>query len=150
MAQFQVDVIRGGGVRDGYIEVRPSGISKGVFLEHALQLLQSINDNVDFIMAIGDDTTDESMFEEINRLESFQSINAFGITVGKKPSAAHSYVDDPAAVLDLLVSLTKSVQRDKRFFSSIDLPSRHVSLDFIRILSDFVLSQRKYNIFCCR
>ena len=125
MMPYQVDIIRGGGVSDGYIEVRPSGVSKGLFLEHILVSLQSINDQLDFVMAVGDDATDEPMFEQLCRLEASDSISAWGITVGKKPSLAQSYVDDPNSVLDLLLNLVKLSQRD-RAFSSVDLSESSV------------------------
>lgn len=126
MAPDEVEILRGGGVSDGYIEVRPSGVSKGLFLEHALTSLKSIYDNVDFLLAIGDDASDEPMFEQILRLENQDSLSAFGITVGKKPSMAQSYVDDPGAVMDLLLMLIKTASRDKKYFSSVDL-SNHAS-----------------------
>ena len=124
MMPYQVDIIRGGGISDGYIEVRPSGVSKGLFLEHILVSLQSINDHADFVLAVGDDATDEPMFEQLCRLDATDSISSWGITVGKKPSLAQSYVDDPNAVLDLLLNLVKMSQRDKRFFSSVDLSEK--------------------------
>jgi trehalose 6-phosphate synthase/phosphatase len=124
----EVEVLRGGGVSDGYIEVRPTGMSKGLFLEHALGVLKGLNKNVDFVLAIGDDSSDEPMFEQISALgasglggrpeEAGPAL--FGLTVGKKPSAAGSYLDDPSAVLDLLNSLTKVMQR--AFFSTVNLP----------------------------
>jgi len=119
LANQDVEVLRGGGVSDGYIEVRPTGMSKGLFLEHAMSMLKGLNKNVDFLMAIGDDSSDEPMFEQINLLENIDDLSAFGITVGKKPSAAGSYLDDPTAVLDLLNSMTKVTQR--AFFSNSNL-----------------------------
>jgi trehalose-6-phosphatase len=52
-----VQVIRGGGVSDGYIEIRPAGVSKGLFLEHIVNHLKSLKNDCDFILAIGDDAT---------------------------------------------------------------------------------------------
>jgi len=49
---------------------------------------------------------------------------AFAVTVGKKPTAAAAYIDDPAAVLELLHSLSKYSEKDKRYFSAMDLPSQ--------------------------
>jgi trehalose 6-phosphate synthase/phosphatase len=126
---FAVEVIRGGSVSDGYIEVRPRGVSKGLFLKHALESLKVLargqDDKVEFVLAVGDDASDEPMFEQINSLlGSGSNIQAFGVTVGKKPTAAMSYVDDSAAVLELLNTLTKSSQRDKRYFSSVDLAAK--------------------------
>jgi trehalose 6-phosphate synthase/phosphatase len=123
MSHYAVEVIRGGGVSDGYIEVRPSGVSKGCFFEHALSGLRSVNDDVDFIMTIGDDSSDEPMFEQVSRLSNVEGLSTFSITVGKKPSSAASYIDDPSGVMELLSVLVKTGQRDKKYFSSIDLSS---------------------------
>ena len=56
--------------------------------------MKSKNLNADFLLAIGDDISDEPMFEQIARNFSCK-IMAHSVTVGKKPSAAQSYVDDP-------------------------------------------------------
>ena len=120
----EVEVIRGGGVADGYIEVRPAGVSKGLFLEHALASLKDLNRAATFVLAIGDDSSDEPMFEQIQRLQNSEGIEAFGITVGKKHSAAGSYVDDPTEVMALLGTLSRLSVGDNKFFSSVDLPSQ--------------------------
>eukprot|EP00981_Chlorochromonas_danica_P005361 scaffold1084_cov250-Ochromonas_danica.AAC.12 len=135
---YPVEVIRGGGVSDGYIEVRPTGASKGNFMDHALQIMKSSGIEADFILAVGDDNSDEPMFERIESiLHENPHLSAFSVTVGKKPTAAKAYVDDPAAVMELLTTLSKTAQRDKRYFSSMDLPSmspsgsgKHLSLNF--------------------
>ncbi len=113
LTPYPVEVIRGGGVSDGYIEVRPAGASKGIifynkilflllsgwmrvlrlseylgyddplhfifnfifyfyrisslftglFLEHCLSTMRSLGQDADFVMAIGDDSSDEPMFQ---------------------------------------------------------------------------------------
>lgn len=120
----EVEVIRGGGVSDGYIEVRPTGVSKGRFLEHLMLMLKDLGKSSDFVLTIGDDSSDEPMFEQVARVtENEPEVSAFSITVGKKPSAAQSYLDEPQDVFDLLNTLSRSAQRENRYFSSIDLPS---------------------------
>jgi len=118
-----VDVIRGGGVADGYIEVRPAGVSKGLFLQHAIATLKSLNRDVDFVLAVGDDVSDEPMFEQITRIKetSPEIISSYGVTVGKKPTAAEAYVDDPKSVIEMLLTLIKTSQRENRYFSTVDL-----------------------------
>lgn len=123
----EVEVIRGGGVADGYIEVRPAGVTKGLFLEHAMATLKNLSKSATFVLAIGDDSSDEPMFEQLQRLTGDVRVDAFGVTVGKKPSAAGSYVDDPAAVMELLNTLSRSSERDSRCYSSADLPSQVAS-----------------------
>lgn len=51
------------------------------------------------------------------------NIKYFTATVGKKPSEAESFLNDVDEVAELLKSLTKISTREKRFFSSVDLPS---------------------------
>ena len=125
LASHQVDVIRGGGVADGYIEVRPAGVSKGLFLQHVVATLKAQNRSVDFVLAVGDDVSDEPMFEQIERMSADSSISAscFGVTVGKKPTSAGSYIDDPKEVTEMMTTLIKTSQRENRYFSSVDLPS---------------------------
>lgn len=138
LAPYGVEVMRGGGVSDGYIEVRPKGVSKGLFLEHVLALMKNSNNEADFVLAIGDDISDEPMFERIARMQEqqqsphFHNASAhsscltasFGVTVGKKPTAANAYLDDPSAVIELLGTLSKSSMRAKKYFSALDLPSQ--------------------------
>jgi trehalose 6-phosphate synthase/phosphatase len=131
MSGYLVEVLRGGGVSDGYIEARPAGVSKGLFIQHILALLKSMDREVDFILGIGDDSSDEPMYEQINRVGEAsngitQEVSTFSVTVGKKPSLANSYVDDPNAVMELLSTLNKATTRlqdQKKYFSTIDLQS---------------------------
>jgi trehalose-phosphatase len=128
LAPYPVEVIRGGGVSDGYIEVRPTGANKGLFLEHCVSTMRSIGQEADFVLAVGDDSSDEPMFqaigEHLRELRDQSVVSAYGVTVGKKPTAASAYIDDPAAVLELLVSLSKCSNKEKKFFSALDLPSQ--------------------------
>jgi hypothetical protein len=107
-----VEVSRGGGVSDGYIEARPKGVSKGLFANHAIAIMKDKDETPDFIMAVGDDISDEPMFEHLNNITDIPSSSVFSVTVGKKPSHAHSYVNDPAALMDILSTLVKLSKRD--------------------------------------
>lgn len=51
------------------------------------------------------------------------NIETFTCTVGKKPTAAASYLNDVAEVHELLEALNKISTRDHRFYSSVDLRS---------------------------
>ena len=62
---------------------------------------------VDFLMAMGDDASDEHMYKacysHFSEMESDRSIqNFFTITVGKKPSHANLYLEDASEVEELL------------------------------------------------
>eukprot|EP01035_Chromulina_nebulosa_P020435 gene20435-26517_t len=130
LTSYPVEIIRGGGAADGYIEVRLAGLSKGHFLVHALEILKSKNIKCDFILAVGDDSSDEPMFEEISKLRNIEGLSAFSVTVGKKPTSAFSYVDDINSVTELINTLSKvnsntTFQMDKKYLSTVDLKSHH-------------------------
>ncbi|CAA6670281.1 unnamed protein product [Spirodela intermedia] len=57
----------------------------------------------DFILCVGDDRSDEDMFEKIS-----SSSGVFACTVGRKPSKAKYYLDDPADVVRMLQGLATS------------------------------------------
>mmetsp|Transcript_55080 Transcript_55080/g.163977 ORF Transcript_55080/g.163977 Transcript_55080/m.163977 type:complete len:989 (-) Transcript_55080:42-3008(-) len=60
---FEVDVIDG----KGYVEVKLRGVNKGVAVTRILaKVAQTIGD-VDFVLSIGDDRSDEDMFEAVNQ-----------------------------------------------------------------------------------
>ncbi len=125
LASYPVEVIRGGGVADGYIEVRPTGADKGSFLEHALSIMKASNMEADFILAIGDDSSDEPMFERIAlHIQEHPQLAAYSVTVGKKPTSARAYLDDTVCVGEFLSTLSKTSLRERRFHSAIDLPSQ--------------------------
>ena len=89
-----VQVMRGNKV----LEVRPAGINKGNALRHILRACPSAPQQ---ILAVGDDHTDESMFQAVDA-------SAWSILVGNRPSAAHYRVDSPAALRALLRRLVAS------------------------------------------
>jgi trehalose 6-phosphate synthase/phosphatase len=122
LRHYPVEVLRGGGVSDGYIEVRPEGVSKGVLLEHLLATARAANRDPDFVLVIGDDVSDEPMFEAVDRLlPDSSNVSAFTVTVGKKPSHAKAYLDDPSEVVEMLNSLTRVSTQDPKFYSMVDL-----------------------------
>lgn len=110
---------------DGYIEVRPTGADKGSFLEHALSVMKAANMEADFILAVGDDASDEPMFERIGlHLQEHPELAAFSVTVGRKPTLAKAYLDDSSSVVEMLQMLSKSSLRVKKYHSAIDLSSQ--------------------------
>nr|GME13633.1 probable alpha,alpha-trehalose-phosphate synthase [UDP-forming] 9 [Ipomoea batatas] len=63
----------------------------------------------DFVMCVGDDRSDEDMFESIVNCVSSLSLKfapeIFACTVGQKPSRARYYLDDTADVVRMLRGL---------------------------------------------
>eukprot|EP00415_Alexandrium_ostenfeldii_P001103 UN1103 len=60
---FEVDVIDG----KGYVEVKLRGVNKGVAVTRILAKVAQAFGDVDFVLAIGDDRSDEDMFEAVNQ-----------------------------------------------------------------------------------
>ena len=85
------------------------GISKGVVVEQILSTLASRGTPPNFVLCVGDDRSDEDMFESIasTMAEPPQSPMAevFACTVGRKPSKAKYYLDDTVEVIKMLENL---------------------------------------------
>lgn len=77
----------------------------------------------DFVMCIGDDRSDEDMFESILNTSSSPSLPAvpeiFACTVGQKPSKAKYYLDDASDVVKLLQGLGAASCPKPRYTSDI-------------------------------
>ena len=124
LSEAPVEVIVG----KGYLEVRPSGINKGVVLDHFISQLYAHSGGVDFVLCIGDDSADEYMFQALQaRFGSGgppRGPTVFTTVVGRKPSAAQYFLNDTDEVLELCQSLRLHSTRANRNRSMGDLP-RH-------------------------
>ena len=78
------------------VEVRIKGINKGV----VIKTIQA-NKNYDFVLAIGDDTTDEDMFRVLAGKE-----NSFTVKVGTNASCAQYSLSKPEMVISLLMDMS--------------------------------------------
>ncbi|RZC17112.1 probable alpha,alpha-trehalose-phosphate synthase [UDP-forming] 8 isoform X1 [Glycine soja] len=91
------------------IEVKPQGITKGSVAQEVLSSLTKKGKSPDFVLCIGDDRSDEDMFESIlakpYSATSFSAPQIFACTVGQKPSKARYYLDDTVDVMTLLKGL---------------------------------------------
>lgn len=91
------------------VEVTPQGISKGVVVEILIAAMRDQNKSPDFVLCVGDDSSDEDMFEALtnctNNPEIPKIIELFACTVGNKPSMAKYYLEDTTDVLKMLRSL---------------------------------------------
>ena len=69
----------------------------------------------DFVLCIGDDRSDEDMFEVISSAVAGPSLTpateVFACTVGKKPSKAKYYLDDTAEIVRLMQGLASVSQQ---------------------------------------
>lgn len=64
----------------------------------------------DFVLCIGDDRSDEDMFEGITTMarNTLSKAAVFACTVGQKPSKAKYYLDDTVEVVMMLKALAES------------------------------------------
>uniref|UniRef100_A0A0A8Y3A8 Trehalose 6-phosphate phosphatase n=1 Tax=Arundo donax TaxID=35708 RepID=A0A0A8Y3A8_ARUDO len=101
-------------VKSGHqiVEVNPQGVSKGIAVENLIATMGTRGSMPDFILCVGDDRSDEDMFEAITASSSKSAFpdtaEIFACTVGNKPSLAKYYLDDPADVLKMLQCLKDS------------------------------------------
>jgi len=101
LPKLPIDILVGKKV----VEVRPQGFTKGTIARSILNSKDSDADRpppVEFILCIGDDKTDEDMFEEVLKEKKGGASHKFTITIKKKASQAAFFVDSIKDVLDLL------------------------------------------------
>lgn len=98
------------------------GVNKGLVVE---KLISNMIVNVktpDFVLCIGDDRSDEDMFESIGRSVSDGSLpgtaEIFACTVGQKPSTAKYYVETSGEAVKLLELLGRGPDQSKPFMGS--------------------------------
>lgn len=93
-------------------------MTKGLVAERVLSTMINSNKAPDFVLCIGDDRSDEDMFESISSISYSSSLASppkiFACTVGQKPSKAKYYLDDTTDVLTLLQSLATPSTRKLR------------------------------------
>lgn len=111
------------------VEVKPQGVSKGSVVENLISTMQNRGKAPDFVLCIGDDRSDEDMFDSIAQMASNPSLPAiaevFACTVGQKPSMAKYYLDDTVDVIKLLQGLASvTVQQPKatQFHATFERP----------------------------
>jgi trehalose 6-phosphate synthase/phosphatase len=100
-----VDVISG----NGTVEVKPRGVHKGLVINELLATGSS-NAAPDFVMAIGDDRSDEDMFVAVSahaQQPLYAGCTVYTSTIGQKPSKAPAYLDDTDDVVNLLQTLAQ-------------------------------------------
>ncbi|KAF1315291.1 Trehalose-phosphatase, partial [Globisporangium splendens] len=87
-----------------YVTIRPWRVNKGRavsrILEYESETPYFTSLDFDFILAVGDERTDEDMFNVV------QGSNCYTCTVGHKVSRAQYYLDDPDDVLRVLTAMT--------------------------------------------
>lgn len=112
-----LEVTRG----EGYLEIRPAGFSKGLFLQHMLSTLSSSGRHIDFMLTMGNDITDEEMFEITNITQATMSVpSCFSIAVGRRISTAKYYVNTPEEAQEVLHTLLRVSKLGRDYSSVLD------------------------------
>jgi trehalose 6-phosphate synthase/phosphatase len=110
------------------------GVSKGVVAERILATMKERGRPADFVLCIGDDRSDEDMFENIADIMKRSMVaprtSLFACTVGQKPSKAKFYVDDTFEVVTMLSTLADATEPELETDSVDELAASISSLDF--------------------
>ena len=84
-------------------------MSKGLVADKIFSSMSESGKQADFVLCVGDDRSDEDMFEiissSISRNILSSNASVFACTVGQKPSKAKYYLDDTTEVISMLESL---------------------------------------------
>lgn len=100
-------------------------MSKGLVAEKVLLRMVNSGNPPDFVMCIGDDRSDEDMFESILSTVSSPSLPAapeiFACTVGRKPSKAKYYLEDATDVVKMLQGLATASSPKPRHLAHIQV-----------------------------
>jgi len=93
------------------------GVSKGLAVEKVIHQMVEDGNPPDMVMCIGDDRSDEDMFESILSTVTNPDLpmppEIFACTVGRKPSKAKYFLDDVSDVLKLLGGLAAATSSSK-------------------------------------
>ena len=85
------------------------GVSKGLVARRMLASMQERGECPDFVLCIGDDKSDKDMFQLLATAPCGASLaskaEVFTCTVGRKPSKAKYYLDDPTDIVRLIQGL---------------------------------------------
>ncbi|CAI9095316.1 OLC1v1031240C1 [Oldenlandia corymbosa var. corymbosa] len=100
------------------VEVKPQGVNKGLIADRLLETMQRKEILPDFVLCIGDDRSDEDMFEVIMTAASNASLSpvaeVFACTVGQKPSRAKYYLEDTAEILRMMQGLATASEQSTK------------------------------------
>ncbi len=101
-----MDIVNG----KGYVEIKNKGVNKGNFVSQIIKMLFKIDIVPDFLISIGDDTSDEEMFKYLNSVSDNlllvnPNLKLITCTLDKKPSFANYYLNKPYEVVEYLESL---------------------------------------------
>lgn len=105
-------------------------MNKGLVAERLLAMMKQKDMLPDFVLCIGDDRSDEDIFEVIMSAVAQESLSpvaeVFACTVGQKPSKAKYYLEDTSEILRMLQGLATASEQSAR---AIPRSSQQVIID---------------------
>ncbi|XP_006644707.1 probable alpha,alpha-trehalose-phosphate synthase [UDP-forming] 7 [Oryza brachyantha] len=126
------------------VEVKPQGVSKGVVAEKILISMKERGKQADFVLCIGDDRSDEDMFENIagtiKKGMVAPNTSLFACTVGQKPSKAKFYLDDTFDVVTMLSALADATEAEPEAELADEFDELAVSDDSVDIYDEHTSS----------
>ncbi|KAL8140317.1 hypothetical protein V2J09_006338 [Rumex salicifolius] len=112
------------------VEVKPQGVSKGLVAQKIFTRMAQVGKQADFVLCIGDDRSDEDMFEVICSSMNSGILSpktlVYACTVGQKPSKAKYYLDDTTEVIIMLEAIAEASEPAESYSSE---EGRHFELD---------------------
>ena len=108
----------------GYVEVKPRDINKGYTVEYLLDQCYKAGIVFDFVLIIGDDSSDEEMFKVLKDMVVTKhnalrdTARCFSCTLGRKPTEADYYLNDSSEILQYLEALRHWTKRDSETFAN--------------------------------
>ncbi|KAF9612605.1 hypothetical protein IFM89_002201 [Coptis chinensis] len=100
------------------VEVKPQGIIITLVAKKILFTLFSSGKAPDFVMCIGDDRSDEDIFEAISSATFNPAVpEIFACTVGQEPSKARYYLNDTTEDVRMLQGLASTSCQKPRYSS---------------------------------
>ena len=128
ITKYNLKVVNG----KGYIEIIAKGVNKGYFVGYKIKEFIKHKKALDFILCIGDDTSDEKMFHYLLQKKDIlkqycKQVKLYSVTVGKKPSKAQFYVEKPKVVQELISGFVKASNKLSNSISTINI--RGLGLD---------------------
>lgn len=104
-------------------------MNKGLVAQCLLETMQKKGMLPDFVLCIGDDRSDEDMFEVIMSARAGPSLSpvaeVFACTVGQKPSKAKYYLEDTSEILRMLEGLANASELAARSSPPIGAKTDH-------------------------
>ena len=120
--QYNLKILNG----KGYIEIIGRGVDKGYFVGYKIKEYIRKKNGFDFILCIGDDTSDEKMFDYLiqkkDKIKKYcKNVKIYGVTVGKKPSKAKFYVEKPKNVQEIITGFVRASNKLSSSISTINI-----------------------------